>query len=39
MLQKQMNGETYLDLNDLENGIYFISIKANKTQNIKLIKH
>lgn len=39
VLQKQMYGETYLDLSDLENGIYFISIKANKTQNIKLIKH
>ena len=39
LFQRQMNGETYLDLSELEKGIYFVSIKANNTQNIKLIKH
>ena len=39
LFQRQMNGETYLDLSELENGIYLVSTKGNKTQNTKLIKH
>ena len=39
VFQKRMNGEKYLDLSELETGVYFISFKTNENQNIKLIKH
>ena len=39
VLQKQMNGETYLDLSDLGNGIYFVSIETDEKQIVKLIKY
>ena len=39
VLQKQLNGETYLDLSDLENGIYFVSIETDEKQIVKLIKY